>query len=345
MNNDPATNEFLKFLKEDDEVKGTEGRVWDGSRAAPAKKTTFKGNYGGGNEYHQMDPDLEFDNLTKRALGSEISNLDERPGSVMVNDEDEPGEPTEVELDTGDGAAVKKGRPFAAPEGFTKITDGLPVHKDAPGKTKPGKELGEDVEFGCSTCGHPQGHINFITCAEIQDFKAKHGYVPCLQDHMAGDICSRQVGHEGGHDAESYDAVSQDCQNCYGEGCDQCYDAPLSPEEPFGEPETPHNGITHESYGALPDNVIAEAIGDLDCGAMKEAPLSVTPPPSSVTPGVGGMGLSDQCLSCQSSCDTTCDICGECVCMGCEAEHNYAAHDSAAPGPGPSDIPPTDYMA
>jgi hypothetical protein len=352
MNNDPATEAFMRLLKEDNEIKGPESRIWDGSRAAPAAKKTFKGNYGGGNEYRQIDPDLEYQNLQKDVLGSELDDLDERPGSVMVNDE-EPGETTELEVDTGDGAAVRKGRPFAAPEGFTKITDGLPVSKDAPGKTKPGKELGEDVQAeGCSVCGHPRGHINFISCEEIQDFQGRKGYLPCLESFMAGAICSRPLDHEGGHGTPEYDGDEEEsetygdgCCECEGMGCDLCCDDDITPGDPQsdGRPtgyNGPQNGIAHEGrYRALPDDVIAEAIGDpvsggptgegdmfphMDGGSsMKEAPISPTP-------YVDGIGLQDGCCNCQGQCETTCDVCGDFVCSACEPEHNISSH-SAGP--------------
>ncbi len=345
MEHDPATQEFLRLLKEDNNVKGTESRVWDGSRAAPVKKTTFKGNYGGGNEYHQMDPDLEYQNLTKEVLGSDLSGLDERPGSMMVNDEDEPGETTELELDTGDGAATRKGRPFAAPEGFTKITDGLPVHKDAPGKTKPGKELGEDVE-GC--CGHPRGHFP-IGCDEMAAFKSKQGYVPCLQDHMAGDICCRALGHEGGCDGDTCDEAPREyegCESCDGEGCEACFDAPISGEDTGGMEAPrgsngPQNGIAHESrYSALPDDVVAEALGEGPQGegemfphAMKESPLSPFECPTAEADRQGGWPTTDAaCVSCGEANALTCDICGEFCCERCEPEHNISAHSGGPYG-------------
>lgn len=235
MKYDPATQAFLRMLNEDNNIKGTEGGVWDGSRPAPRKETSFKGNYGGGNDFHQMDPDTEFEDLTKRALGSDLSGLGERPGSIRLNDEEEPGDSTELDdLDIGDGAATKKGRPFAAPEGFKQIKDGLPVSKDAPGKTKPGKELGESVF---------SDPINFNTPAIDGEF----GY-----QNQGGDPEMDEFGNP----------IDQEV------GDDLAYDEiPVSDPESEGRPmglNGPHNGIAHEGrFSALPDEVIAEAIGDI----------------------------------------------------------------------------------
>ncbi len=247
MNNDmdPATQAFLRMLNEDNDIKGTEEGIWDGSRSAPRKEKSFEGNYGGGTDFHQIDPDTEFADLTKRALGSDLSGLGERPRSIRLNDEEEPGDPTELdELDIGDGATTTKSRPFAAPEGFKQIKDGLPVSKDAPGKTRPGKELGESVF---------SDPINFNTPAIDGDFGYQNQGGPGADD----------LGYQDGQETDEFgNYIDQET------GDDLAYDdIPVSDPEGEGRPmglNGPQNGIAHESrFSALPDEVIAEAIGDI----------------------------------------------------------------------------------
>lgn len=129
MKNDPIFNEFLKIFNEEVDIHGG------------SKKKTLKGLYGGGNEYYQLEPDTELENMRERVLGSGLDKLDSTPGSMTVN----PNSFEEYESELHGDLEGEKIAPFkySPPKGFDKIDKTLPKVKSEPGKSKEGKELGE----------------------------------------------------------------------------------------------------------------------------------------------------------------------------------------------------------
>lgn len=130
MSQDPAAAAFLKIFYESVNPHGG------------SPKKTFKGIYGGGNDYYQLDPDLEFKNLQSRVLGSELKDLNIAPSSVPVKPDNFKNYKSTLQGDL-EGESIK---PFKAPmpKGFKEVNGNLPKVKSKPEKTVKGKELGEN---------------------------------------------------------------------------------------------------------------------------------------------------------------------------------------------------------
>lgn len=130
MKHDPATEAFLRILNETTDIHGG------------SKKKSFKGNYGGGNEYYQLEPDTELDNMRERVLGSGLDELDVTPGSITV----EPNNFEKYKSKLQGDLEGEKIKPFnySPPKGFKKIEKNLPKVKAEPKESIKGKELGEN---------------------------------------------------------------------------------------------------------------------------------------------------------------------------------------------------------
>lgn len=130
MTIDPATAAFLRILNESTDIHGGN------------KKKSFKGNYGGGNEYYQLEPDTELDNMRERVLGSEINELDVVPGSMTVNPNNFEKYKSTLQGDLK-GENIKPFK-YAPPKGFNVVDKKFPKVKQAPKESIEGKELGEN---------------------------------------------------------------------------------------------------------------------------------------------------------------------------------------------------------
>lgn len=131
MNNDPATNAFIRILLESgiDVHKGT-------------KKKTLKANYGGGNEYYQLEPDTELKNMKERVLGSGLDKLNVSPSSINVEPNNFKNYESELQGDL-EGETIKPFK-YSPPKGFIKPSSKYPKVKSKPEKTIQGKDLGEN---------------------------------------------------------------------------------------------------------------------------------------------------------------------------------------------------------